>query len=62
MSDEEAMQQDLEAQERLALDCLLVITKGGYEGTANQLAGLLGLSRQWQQERNLVDARIARVA
>jgi hypothetical protein len=50
MSEEEGMQQDLEEQERLALDCLRVVYEDGHEGTAAQLARLLGLTQQFQQE------------
>ena len=59
MSDAEAFQQDLEHQEQLAMDCLTVITKGGYEGTANTLALLLGLSRQWSQQKEHFNRRAA---
>lgn len=49
MSEEEGQQQDLEAQEQLALDCLMNCRKHGLEGTADLLAPMLGLSRQWKQ-------------
>lgn len=59
MTEEEAFQQDLEERERLALDCLTVITKHGHEGTANTLALLLGLSRQWGQQKESFTRRAA---
>lgn len=59
MSEEEGMQQDLEAQEQLALDCLTVCHVHGLEGTANELAGLLGLSRQWHEIKAAGAQRIA---
>lgn len=50
MSDEEMWQQrDLEEREQKALDCLTVVHVWGHEGTADELAALLGLSRQWQE-------------
>ena len=50
--DEDQWQQhnDLLDQERLALDCLIVIHKD-YGGTADTLAPLLGISKLWQQTK-----------
>jgi hypothetical protein len=59
MSDEEAMQQDLEAKEQLALDCLMNCRLHGLEGTADILAPMLGLSKQWKEIKAAGAQRIA---
>ena len=59
MSEEEGFQQAMEEKEQLALDCLTVIDRGGYEGTANTLAALLGLSRQFSQQKEHYTRRVA---
>lgn len=50
--DDQALAQDLLAQERLALDCLIVIHIHGHEGTADTLAPLLGINKLWQQTKS----------
>lgn len=50
MSEEDMwQQQDLQEREQKAIDCLTVVHVWGHEGTADELAALLGLSRQWQE-------------
>jgi hypothetical protein len=59
VTEEEAFQQDLEEQQQLALDCLTVCAKHGLEGTANTLAALMGLSRQFSQQKESFTRRVA---
>jgi hypothetical protein len=59
MSEEEGFQQAMEEREQLALDCLSVCTKHGLEGTANTLAALMGLSRQFSQQKESFTRRVA---
>lgn len=47
--DQWQMQQDLEEQEQKAIDCVVTVHKWGLEGTAKELAGLLGVTRQVQK-------------
>lgn len=63
-SDQWQQHNDLLAQERLALDCLTVCHKHGLEGTADQLAPLLGVNKLWQKTKAQLHAqpRAARVA
>jgi hypothetical protein len=49
---------DLQEQERKALDCLEVCAKFGLEGTANELAALLGLSQQWRQQKDQPERKV----
>jgi hypothetical protein len=46
--DQRQMQEDLEHQEQLAIDCVTVVYKHGLEGTARQLAALLGVSSHFK--------------
>ncbi len=55
--DDQAQQQDLEAQERLALDCVIVCHKHGLEGTADTLAPLLGINKLWQRTKEQLHAQ-----
>lgn len=57
--DQRAQRQDLEAQERLALDCLMVCHIHGLEGTADILAPLLGVNKIWQQTKAQLQQRAA---
>jgi hypothetical protein len=59
MNDYEAFQQDQEHREQLALDCLTVCAKHGLETTANTLAALMGLSRQFSQQKESFTRRVA---
>jgi hypothetical protein len=59
VSEEEGFQQAMEERERLTLDCLTVCAKHGLEGTANTLAALLGLSRQFGQQKESFTRRAA---
>jgi hypothetical protein len=52
-------QQLMDEQEQLALDCLRVIYMDGHEGTANTLAALMGLSRQFGQQKESFTRRAA---
>lgn len=56
--DQRQQREDHEAQERLALDCLIVIHKD-YGGTADQLAPLLGISKLWQQTKTQLQRKAA---
>lgn len=55
--DDRQQREDLEAQERLALDCLIVIHKDGHESTADALAPLLGINGLWQQTKKQLHAQ-----
>lgn len=54
-------QQDILDRERRALDCLIVVHRAGHEGTANELAAQLGLSKQWQKTKEQRVPRLASV-
>lgn len=56
---EDEGQQAMEEQEQLAMDCLTVCARHGLEGTANTLAALMGLSRQWSQQKDQLNRRAA---
>lgn len=57
--DQQQQREDHEAEERLALDCLIVIHKHGHEGTADQLAPLLGINKLWQQTKTQLQRKAA---
>jgi hypothetical protein len=56
--DQWQQQQDMLDQERLALDCLIVIHKD-YGGTADALAPLLGINKLWQQTKAQLQRKAA---
>ena len=49
--DDQQQQQDILDREQRAMDCLMVCHKHGVEGTANEFAALLGLSKEWNKAR-----------
>ena len=54
-------QQDVLEREQRALDCLIVVHRSGHEGTANELAAQLGLSKEWQRTKEQYAPRLASV-
>jgi hypothetical protein len=59
--DQWQQQNDLLEREQRAMDCLMVCHKHGLEGTANELAAQLGLSKQWKQAKEQNAPRLASV-
>lgn len=56
--EDDRQQQDYQDQERLALDCLIVIHKD-YGGTADTLAPLLGIDKLWKQTKTQLQGKAA---
>lgn len=57
--DQRQLQQDYLDQERLALDCVVVCFKHGLEGTADQLAPLLGINDLWRKTKSQLQQKAA---
>lgn len=57
--DQRQQREDHEAQERLALDCVIVCHQHGLEGTADALAPLLGINDLWKKTKTQLQRKAA---